>query len=79
MDDSMPGASFLDLAPYAISLPHGRERAQRRFEALSALATHVPVNRLVRGPDGSPAVLADHVERWVRRAAGSGGSGAEVR
>jgi hypothetical protein len=76
--EPMQRASFLDLAPYAISLPHGRERAQRRFDLLSTLATRVPVSRLVRGPNGSPAVLADHVQRWLERAGVGGGSGGEI-
>jgi hypothetical protein len=67
-------ATFLDLAPYTISLPHDRHRAQRRFDALSTLADRVPVNRLSRGPRASPEVLADHVERWLGlRGADSGG------
>jgi hypothetical protein len=67
-------ATFLDLAPYTISLPHDRARAQRRFDALSTLAARVPVNRLSRGPSASPEVLADHVERWLGlRVADSGG------
>ena len=61
----MAGATFLDLAPYAISLPHGRDRAQRRFDVLSTLAARVPVNRLSRGAGASPQVLADHVEGWL--------------
>ncbi len=67
-------ATFLDLAPYTISLPHGRARAQRRFDVLSTLADGVPVNRLSRGPSASPGVLADHFERWLGlRGADSGG------
>jgi hypothetical protein len=62
---AVTGVTFLDFAPFAISLPHGQDRAKRRFDALSTLAAQVPVNRLSRGASGSPEVLADHVERWL--------------
>jgi hypothetical protein len=57
-------ATFLDLAPYTISLPHDRVRGQRRFEVLSRLVNRVPVNRLSRA-GAPPEVLAGHIERWL--------------
>jgi hypothetical protein len=63
--EPIAGATVLDVAPYGISLPHGRTRAQRGFDALSTVAAGVAVNRLCRGPGASPSVLADHVERWL--------------
>lgn len=65
--ETVTDATFLDLAPFTISLPHDRVRAQRRFDVLSTLADRVPVNRLSRGSGASPAALADHIEGWLGR------------
>jgi hypothetical protein len=55
-------ATFLDIAPFAISLPHDSARARRRFEVLSALAGNVAIDRLSRAAADLPHQLADHVE-----------------
>ncbi len=60
--------SFLEIAPYAISLPHGSERARRRFDVLSNVVDLVSVRRLSRGVEGTPHQLADLVERSLEEA-----------
>jgi hypothetical protein len=55
----------LDLLPHAFAFNGTSERAARRFELLSEVATEVPVYRLVADVDVAPGDLADLVHRQL--------------
>lgn len=61
-------ATVLDVAPHAIALPDGPERARRRFGVLSSLVGQAAIWHLNRGSDGPPGFLADEVERVLGQA-----------
>jgi hypothetical protein len=55
-------ATSLTLLPHAVSLPHLRDRARRRFDIFGGVATTASVLSLYADPALSPSELADLIE-----------------